>query len=358
MMISGNRRVPLVHSTEKAKEPQYFKYVPDKLRVVKFGCICPPPPPTPPPPQGPVNVVGVGTGDNTLLYSRDGGITWTGLGNSIFTVEGNCADWNGTLWVAGGSGTNTLAYSYDGITWVGLGDIATGPSSTMGPCTSVVWFGTKWVAVDGGGSVATSTDGITWTGVTGTTGSTLPAYMATNGTILIAIPLQTSGSTDVAASTDGESWGSITDTAFFDAGVQKYGDILWDGTQFIILVGQRTDTTKCKFYSSDGTTWTSIAGVSYVNGTNLGKTTGALYVSRGTDPTATEKSVNGTTWVRIPDPVVPIIQGIPGTIFGTDQRIFICGYTDNKFYYSTDLSSWTTSTTGLSGNFKAAFFKA
>jgi hypothetical protein len=25
--------------------------------------------------------------------------------------------WNGTMWVAGGSGTNTLAYSYDGLTW-------------------------------------------------------------------------------------------------------------------------------------------------------------------------------------------------------------------------------------------------
>ncbi len=354
-MISGNRRIPLIHSnTTKSKEPQYFKYVPDKLRVVKFGCLCPPPPI----PPSPVDVVGVGTGENTLLYSRDGGLTWTGLGNSIFTTEGNCADWNGTMWVAGGSGTNVLAYSYDGISWVGLGDISTGPSSTMGPCTSVVWFGTKWVAVDGAGSVATSTDGITWAGTTGTTNETYPAYMATNGTILIAIPLQISGSFVVAFSNDGQTWGAIADTAFSDAGVQRYGDILWDGNKFIILVGQRTDTTKSKFYSSNGTTWSTIVGVSYGNGTNLGKTTGAMYVSRGTDPTATEKSVDGTTWIRIPDPVVPILQGIPGTIFGTDQRIFICGYNDTMFYYSSDLSSWTTGTTGVSGNFKAGFFKA
>lgn len=353
-MISGNRRIPLIHSNSKSKEPQYFKYVPNKLRVVKFGCLCQPP-------TDPVTVVGVGTGANTLLYSRDGGMTWTGLGNSIFTTEGNCADWNGTMWVAGGSGTNTIAYSYDGISWVGLGDISTGPTSTLGPCTSVVWFGTKWVAVDGGGSVATSTNGITWVGLSGTTTNTYPAYMATNGTILIAIPLQNSGSFDVAYSNDGENWGAVTDTIFSDAGVQRYGDILWDGDKFIILANQRTDTTKSKFYSSDGVTWSSLPTVSYVNGTNIGKIVGGLYLSRGTDPDATEKSeisTNGTTWIRIPDPVLPVVQGIPGTVFGTDNRIFVCGYTDNMFYYLSNGLTWISGTTGLSGNFKAAFFKA
>jgi hypothetical protein len=50
-MISGNRRIPLVYSNEKDKDPTYFKYVPGNLRVIKFGCVCPPPPPdvcTPP----------------------------------------------------------------------------------------------------------------------------------------------------------------------------------------------------------------------------------------------------------------------------------------------------------------------
>jgi hypothetical protein len=33
--------------------------------------------------------------------------------------------------VAGGVGTNSLAYSSDGIAWTGLGEISTGPSTTL-----------------------------------------------------------------------------------------------------------------------------------------------------------------------------------------------------------------------------------
>lgn len=350
-MISGNRRIPLVYSNQKSKEPQYFRYVPEKLQVIKFSCICTPIPP--------VNVVGVGTGANTLLYSRDGGITWTGLGNSIFSVEGNCAAWNGTMWVAGGNGaSNILAYSYDGITWNGLGIISTGPSTTLGSCTSIVWTGTKWVAVDGGGQSATSTDGITWTGFNGTNNGTYPAYIATNGSRIIGIPSQLSGSLLVAFSTDGETWGNVLDSSFSDAGVQVYRDILWDGSKFIILVGSRTDTTISKFYSSDGITWSTLSTVGYVNGTNIGKTTGNLYISRGTNPDSTEKSTNGTTWTTVTNPSFSISTGIPGTIFGTDKNIFVCGYNNNTFIYSTDGISWTNSSTGLSGNFKAGFFRA
>jgi len=40
-MISGNRRIPLVYSNQKAKDPVYMKYVPSQNRVIKFGCLCP-----------------------------------------------------------------------------------------------------------------------------------------------------------------------------------------------------------------------------------------------------------------------------------------------------------------------------
>jgi hypothetical protein len=340
----------LVHSNSKAKEPQYFRYVPEKLRVVKFGCLCPPPP---------VNVVGVGTGANTLLYSRDGGLSWTGTGNSIFT-EGNCADWNGRMWVAGGSGPNALAYSYDGINWIGLGQISTGPNTTLNSCTSIVWTGTRWAAVNGTGDFAISTDGITWSGFTGTNNGAFPAFIATNGSRIIGIPSEASGSGSllVGFSVDGETWGTVTDSSFSDAEVQIYRDILWDGSKFIILVGSRTNTTISKFYSSDGITWSSLPTVGYVNGTNIGKTTGNLYISRGTNPDSTERSTNGTTWTTVTNPSFSITTGIPGTIFGTDKNIFVCGYNNNTFIYSSDGVSWINGSTGLSGSFKAGFFKA
>jgi hypothetical protein len=59
-----------------------------------------------------------GSGTNTIAYSYDG-ISWRGLGTKVFTSTGYCACWNGKLWVAGGqsSGVGVLAYSYDGINW-------------------------------------------------------------------------------------------------------------------------------------------------------------------------------------------------------------------------------------------------
>ena len=40
---------------------------------------------------------------------------------SIFSLAGYGVAWNGTMWVAVGQGTDTIAYSSDGITWTGLG---------------------------------------------------------------------------------------------------------------------------------------------------------------------------------------------------------------------------------------------
>lgn len=349
-MISGNRRIPLIYSNQKEKEPQHFRYVPEKLRVVKLRCLCPPYVP-------PVNVVGVGSGANTLLYSRDGGLTWTGLGNSIFSGEGNCAAWNGTMWVAGGFGTNALAYSYDGINWTGIPDVRINPFTSMTSCTSIVWTGTTWVAVNGLYS-ATSIDGITWRGFDNSFSGLYTGYIATNGTIIVGIPTPDAGiNIRVSKSSDGESWGPVIDTNLDNERISTYGDILYDGTQFILLVKDRVEPNNSKFYSTNGASWTGIPNVGYVKGTNIGKTTGNLYISRGTDSNSTEKSIDGINWITVTNPSLPIVQGIPGTIFGTDSQIFVCGYNNNSFIYSTNGLTWTTSNTGVSGNFKAGFFK-
>jgi hypothetical protein len=62
--------------------------------------------------------VAVGSGTNSIAYSYDG-INWTGLGFPVFT-SGIGIAWNGTMWVATGDGTNSTAYSYDGINWTGV----------------------------------------------------------------------------------------------------------------------------------------------------------------------------------------------------------------------------------------------
>ena len=63
-------------------------------------------------------LVAVGEGTNIFATSSNG-IDWTGRGsnNSEFT-KGYSVIWNGTCWVAVGTGTNSsISYSYDGTTW-------------------------------------------------------------------------------------------------------------------------------------------------------------------------------------------------------------------------------------------------
>jgi hypothetical protein len=100
---------------------------------------------------------------NTLAYSYDG-VSWTGLGKTIFTSACNGIATNGSLWVAGGSGGNGLAYSYDGITWTGLGTTLFSQGQTV--AWGVVNGTGMWVDTALGGTygIAYSYDGISWIG--------------------------------------------------------------------------------------------------------------------------------------------------------------------------------------------------
>jgi len=118
--------------------------------------------------------VAVGQGTYSIAYSHDG-ITWIGAATTIFSNGGSDVAWNGSLWVAvgDGAGGNTIATSTDGITWIGQGSTvmtAGGPIIWNG--ISVAWNGSLWIAVGNSNNpptrIATSTDGIHWFGSTST----------------------------------------------------------------------------------------------------------------------------------------------------------------------------------------------
>jgi hypothetical protein len=106
-------------------------------------------------------VIAAGEGAHSLAYSPDG-IHWVGLGSSIFSIRGNQVAWNGTVWCAVGAGTNCIAYSYDGLKWNSAsvsGDIFT-------EAFDIAWNGTVFVAVGSGEAfAAVSIDGITWSAI-------------------------------------------------------------------------------------------------------------------------------------------------------------------------------------------------
>jgi hypothetical protein len=141
------------------------------------------------------------------MYSYDG-FTWTGLGTSIFSTQGNFVHWNGKLWVAVGTGTNTMARSLNGITWV-----ATTPTPFTTSGTGLAWNGILWVATGTGtNTVAYSSDGITWTGLGLTVFGTAGNGVNWNGRLFVATGI---GTNNLSYSSNGVNWTGVTTTSIF-----------------------------------------------------------------------------------------------------------------------------------------------
>lgn len=101
-----------------------------------------------------------GEGIISLAYSTDG-LTWTSLMQPVLYLCRGIA-WNGKLWVMVGEGDNdNIATSTDGFSWTGRGYISSGRIQ------SVCWNGSYWIVMSesysGGSTTAYSSDGINWT---------------------------------------------------------------------------------------------------------------------------------------------------------------------------------------------------
>ena len=295
-------------------------------------------------------MVAVGRGVNTFAYSTNG-ITWTGIGNPIittvgygiatngslwvalgqsgsagkiaysyngtiwkdtgysgFTTTGRAVAWNGSMWVAVGQGTNSTAYSYDGITWQTGTNIFTGPYGGLGVC----WNGTCWIVAGTPGtySMAYSYDGINWVGSAGTSIFSSLAYDVTSNYNIKPIPFIQhptlalgSGSVTMAYSPDGINWTSLRNTPFST----QANCAFWNGTMW--LAGGEGGYTMA--YSYDGVQWTGISSAFSPFSTS---TTGIAY--------------NGNTWVAV------------GESSGTTSTVA----------YSYDAKTWTNITVTVYSN--------
>ena len=75
-----------------------------------------------------------------------------------FTVSGLAVAWNGVSWLAGGSGSATIASSSDGISWSSV------TNSISAQCNQICYNGSLWIAVGSGtNQVIYSSNGTTWT---------------------------------------------------------------------------------------------------------------------------------------------------------------------------------------------------
>jgi hypothetical protein len=91
--------------------------------------------------------VAVGIGKSHTIATSVDGYNWVGRGNNIFNTSGDMIAFNGTNWIAGGTGFYQLASSTDGITWSGINEKMVISRCYANKTTSLPYTGTTSAAV-------------------------------------------------------------------------------------------------------------------------------------------------------------------------------------------------------------------
>jgi hypothetical protein len=236
--------------------------------------------------------VAVGNGGSpatNIKYSTDGS-NWSNSASGGFTTYGNGVAWNGTMWVAVGSGGNTIKYSYNGSNWSN----ATGAFSSYG--YGVAWNGSRWVAVgddSGGNSIKYSINGINWSNLISGGFANYGFGVAWNGSMWVAVGDNGMPTGSIKYSYDGSNWNNSA------GGFDSYGSaVAWNGSLWIAL-GSRGffGFTSNIQYSFNGINWNNIiSGNDFLGGGWGVSWIGNQWVAVGDDVNNISYSINGSNW--------------------------------------------------------------
>ena len=292
---------------------------------------------------------GISSDSTKIAYSVDEGITWTPAANSPFSTTANNAVWNGKMWVAVGSGGNTIATSSDGNTWVGRGSyIFTSTGS------AIAWSRDQalWVAGGSGtNSLAYSSDSVYWYGIGN---SILSAVndVQWNGNIWVAAGNPISGNKSLAYSYDGKSWSTPTQTNLFDGSGVK---LTWNGSFWTALgYSSSANSSYNMATSTNGINWSmsvnpNFAPPSAPTGLSGTSSTSSTISISFTAPAA---AVTSYTVTAIPTSGSTVTQSFTGTTYtitGLQSAItYTISVTATNIYGTSASSSTATYTTILS----------
>ena len=216
--------------------------------------------------------VATGQLNNSIAYSWDG-ITWASVSSSLtLFTSGMCIDYIGTYWIIGANGGNNwTAYSNDGKTWTGMGKpsiMNASGISGLASCRTNSLSTIKWVAC-------------------GTGTATIPTVMY---------------ATDVA----GTAW-----SVAYMGGVQVYNTILVTATVVsyngsVWIVGGTILSSTSIATSPDGQNWTRksvTCGTIQPNGITNDGSNNWIAVGISAGPIATNSNIivsidNGSTWIQ------------------------------------------------------------
>ena len=285
-----------------------------------------------------VKMVAVGNGGtNSIAYSYDG-INWTGLGNSVIS-NAVCVAWNGNMWLAGGYGINVIVYSMNGINWFPSSNASTVFANTVNGIAS---NGSKWVAVgSGGNTICSSLDGVYWMVANNVIFSSVGNGIACNGSMWVAVG---SGGNSIAYSYDGSNWtgatnsigGSNSTTIFSSSG----NGIAWNGSMWV-AVGNGTNSIA---YSPDGINWTgSNNSINIFSSFGYGISwNGSMWVAvgNGTNSIAYSTDVSGNIWTGSNNST-NIFSYFAVDVAWSGNMWVAVGTGINNIAYSADGNNWT-----------------
>jgi hypothetical protein len=273
----------------------------------------------------PILVGGLGP-YGSMAISYDQGVTYQCLGSQTFSIEMLQSCWNGERWVAVGNGTNTIAYSDDGVEWTGLGIGCFGGDdavSTSG--RSVAWNNSLFVAGCTVGVFATPR----------------PVLQGTYSTLTIA-----STSTFIRGQrivVTGANAGSFVIDRVFTQGSTTTIQILSPTSTPFDNTSTITDNRSSLIYSSDGVHWTGLGNILFTNVRCLtwGRNT---WVAGGGGSNTLAYSSNGTSWTGLGTGIFStqcngVTFGFAGAVLG--QSFVAVGGGTNDTATSADGISWT-----------------
>ena len=299
----------------------------------------------------PITVCG-GSGNAFMGYSLDNGLSWIqrSTTSTSFSTNCFCIAYNGYVWLAGGTGGQSLLVSTDGVIWntTGLSAAATYPSTTV---FGIAWANSLnlWCCVGYGPNttafVAIATagpDGRLWTprgqrlnagndnsALFYGTGTGSANAIAWNGTFFLVLGFNTTSSTSLVYSRDGINWAFAANnsTVPMTNGQQAYstGAIAWNGNLWVVVTNQSLNV----FYSSNMFTWsTATPTLGMSTGTNASRCVawnGSLFIMGGFGgnttagtalvPTTGGTAVIGPSYATSPDGINWTVRNIP--VYGT-----------------------------------------
>lgn len=191
-------------------------------------------------------------GTNGVLSTSPNAVTWTSRTSGLGTSDISCAAYGNGLYLIGNI-SGGLATSPNGVTWTAR---TSGFAGTQ--INSIAYGNGVYVAVGSGGKITSSPDAITWTARTSGFGSAaLYGVIFVNGKF---IAFGENSTSSIATSTDGITWTLIT-----SPGSVKL--LNYSGNSFFAVVGNNKDI----WTSKDLVTWskTRVSSMTVVYGAGL-----------------------------------------------------------------------------------------